>query len=144
MALVHHNSCECTKSELDLFEVPPTQTNVVCGYWEKKGLTSALTDVPFLSGNDIRCVPLLGLPTSGLFSLGRFHSSLSWWSYRVHSFLNKFCPVDFNRDFAACTKPTHRCDTKAYHDYCIHQTGKGYPVFVGIRYQRGHGLGSRI
>ena len=39
-------------------------------------------------------------------------------------------------------KPTHRCDTKAYHDYCIHQTGKGYPVFVGRRYQRGHGLGS--
>ena len=31
MALVHPNSCECTKSELDLFEVPPTQTSVVCG-----------------------------------------------------------------------------------------------------------------
>jgi hypothetical protein len=27
--------------------------------------------VPFLSENIIRCVPLLGLPTSGLFSLGR-------------------------------------------------------------------------
>jgi hypothetical protein len=39
-------------------------------------------------------------------------------------------------------KPTHRCDTKAYHDYCIHQAGKGYPVFAGRRYQRGHGLGS--
>ena len=37
MALVHSNSCECTKSELDLFEVPPR-------YWEQKGLTSALTD----------------------------------------------------------------------------------------------------
>jgi hypothetical protein len=24
MTLVHSNSCECTKSELDLFEVPPT------------------------------------------------------------------------------------------------------------------------
>ena len=44
MALVHPNSCECTKLELDLFEVPPTQTSVVCGYWEQKGLTSALTD----------------------------------------------------------------------------------------------------
>jgi hypothetical protein len=32
--------------------------------------------VPFLSENIIRCVPLLGLPTSGLFSLGRsFYSS---------------------------------------------------------------------
>jgi hypothetical protein len=31
---------------------------------------------------------LLSLPTSGLFSLGRsFHSSLSWGSYRFHSFL---------------------------------------------------------
>ena len=44
MALVHPNSCECTKSELDLFEVPPTQISVVCGYSEQKGLTSALTD----------------------------------------------------------------------------------------------------
>jgi hypothetical protein len=34
----------CTKSELDLFEVPPTQISVVCGYSEQKGLTSALTD----------------------------------------------------------------------------------------------------
>jgi hypothetical protein len=37
MALVHPSSCECTKSELDLFEVPPTQTSVAYGYW-------ALTD----------------------------------------------------------------------------------------------------
>ena len=44
MALVHPNSCECTKSELDLFEVPPTQSSVEHGYWEQKGLTSALTD----------------------------------------------------------------------------------------------------
>jgi hypothetical protein len=44
MALVHHNSCECTKSELDLFGVPPTQTSVEHGYWEQKGLTSTLTD----------------------------------------------------------------------------------------------------
>ena len=44
MALVHPNSCECTKSKLDLFEVPPTQTSVAYGYWEQKGLISALTD----------------------------------------------------------------------------------------------------
>jgi hypothetical protein len=44
MALVHPNTCEYTKSELDLFEVPPTQTSVACGYSEQKGLTSALTD----------------------------------------------------------------------------------------------------
>jgi hypothetical protein len=39
-------------------------------------------------------------------------------------------------------KPTHHHDTKAYYDYYIHQTGKGYPVSAGRRYQRGHGLGS--
>ena len=39
-------------------------------------------------------------------------------------------------------KPTHRYNTKAYHDYYIHQAGKGYPVFAGRRYQRGHGLGN--
>ena len=39
-------------------------------------------------------------------------------------------------------KPTHHHDTKAYQDYYIHQVGKGYPVFAGRRYQRGHGLGS--
>jgi hypothetical protein len=44
MALVHQNSCDCTKSELDLFGVPPTQTSVEHGYWEQKGLTSTLTD----------------------------------------------------------------------------------------------------
>jgi hypothetical protein len=55
------------------------------------------------------------------FSLGRsFYCSLSWGSYRV----------------------THRYDTKDYQDYYIHQAGKGYPVFAGRRYRRGHGLGS--
>jgi hypothetical protein len=44
MALVQPNSYECTKSELDLFEVPPTHTSVAYGYWEQKELTSALTD----------------------------------------------------------------------------------------------------
>jgi hypothetical protein len=44
MALVHPNSCECTKAELDLFEVPPTPTSVAYGYWKHKGLTLALTD----------------------------------------------------------------------------------------------------
>ena len=31
---------------------------------------------------------------------------------------------------------------KAYHDYYLHQAGKGYPVYAGRRYQRGDGLGS--
>ena len=31
MAFVHPQSCECTKSELDLFAVPPTQTSIESG-----------------------------------------------------------------------------------------------------------------
>jgi len=33
MAFVHDQSCECTKSELDLFSVPPTQTSIEQGSW---------------------------------------------------------------------------------------------------------------
>jgi len=33
MAFVHEQSCECTKSELDLFSVPPTQTSMENGNW---------------------------------------------------------------------------------------------------------------
>ena len=35
MASLHEHSCECTKSELDLFTVPPTQTSVETGHWEE-------------------------------------------------------------------------------------------------------------
>src|SRR6218665_317802 len=31
MAFIHAQSCECTKSELDLFIVPPTQTSIESG-----------------------------------------------------------------------------------------------------------------
>ena len=39
-------------------------------------------------------------------------------------------------------KPPHQCDTKAYTDYYVQQAGRGYPVYAGSRFQRGHGLGS--
>jgi hypothetical protein len=39
-------------------------------------------------------------------------------------------------------KPSHNPDAKAYHEYYLNQAGRGYPVYVGTRYQRGHGLGS--
>ena len=62
------------------------------------GCTSAI-----LIRNVIRCVPLLGLLTSGLFSLGRsFYNSLSWGPTVSIVFWGKFSPVHFNRDFAAC------------------------------------------
>jgi len=39
MAFVHEQSCECTKSELDLFSAPPTQTSV--GLRDAAAVTSA-------------------------------------------------------------------------------------------------------
>ena len=30
---MYEQSCECTKSELDLFSVPPTQTSMESGNW---------------------------------------------------------------------------------------------------------------
>jgi len=35
MAFVHEQSCKCTKSELDLFSVLPTQASMQQGSWVK-------------------------------------------------------------------------------------------------------------
>lgn len=39
-------------------------------------------------------------------------------------------------------KPIHHSDAKSYENYYLHQAGGGHPVYVGSRFQRGHGLGS--
>ena len=39
-------------------------------------------------------------------------------------------------------KQRHNPDARAYHEYYLNQAGRRYPVYVGTRYQRGHGLGS--
>jgi hypothetical protein len=44
MAFIHEGSCECTKSELDLFSVPPTQTSVESGSFVEYHPISSLTD----------------------------------------------------------------------------------------------------
>jgi len=44
MAFVHPQSCECAKSELDLFAVPPTQTSVESGGVVEYNLISSLAD----------------------------------------------------------------------------------------------------
>jgi len=47
MAFVHDQSCECTKSELDLFSVPPTQTSIEHGNWiEYHPITTVTGDSP--------------------------------------------------------------------------------------------------
>jgi len=44
MAFVHGDSCECIKSELDLFSVPPTQTSIENGSWVEYHPLSTLAD----------------------------------------------------------------------------------------------------
>jgi len=44
MAFVHEQSCECTKSELDLFSVPPTQTSMAQGSWVEYHPMTTVTD----------------------------------------------------------------------------------------------------
>ena len=44
MAFVHHESQECTKSELDLFTIPATQTSISKGQWIEYHPISNITD----------------------------------------------------------------------------------------------------
>jgi hypothetical protein len=44
MAFIHEGSCECTKSELDLFSVPPTQTSIDSGTFVEYRPISTITD----------------------------------------------------------------------------------------------------
>ena len=44
MAFVHHESQECTKSELDLFTIPATQTSITKGQWTEYHPLSNITD----------------------------------------------------------------------------------------------------
>jgi len=44
MAFAHDMSCECAKSELDLFSVPPTQTSMEHGNWVEYHPVTTLSD----------------------------------------------------------------------------------------------------
>ena len=44
MPLIHPLSCECVKSELDLFGAPLTQTSVEEGRWVEYGPITAVKD----------------------------------------------------------------------------------------------------
>ena len=44
MAFVHHDSQECTKSELDLFTIPATQTSITKGQWIEYHLLRNIKD----------------------------------------------------------------------------------------------------
>lgn len=44
MAFLHAHSCECLKSELNLFSLPPTQTSIESGSWIHYAPVTSLTD----------------------------------------------------------------------------------------------------
>lgn len=44
MSFLHHNSCECVKSELDIFALPSTQTSIENGQWIYYKPISSLSD----------------------------------------------------------------------------------------------------
>ena len=44
MAFIHDQSCECAKTELDVFSVPPTQTSIEYGNYVEYHPLSSITD----------------------------------------------------------------------------------------------------
>lgn len=44
MSFLHPFSCECAKSELDLFTLPPTQTSIESGHWVQYKPVASITD----------------------------------------------------------------------------------------------------
>jgi len=44
MAFINDQSCECLKTELDLFSVPPTQTSIENGNWIEYHLLNTVGD----------------------------------------------------------------------------------------------------
>lgn len=44
MAFLHNNSCECGKSELDLFTIPPTQTTIEDSHWVYYNPVTTISD----------------------------------------------------------------------------------------------------
>jgi len=56
MAFIHKGSCECAKSELDLFSVPPTQTSIESGLYVEYRPISSITDgapIEFKMGDQV-------------------------------------------------------------------------------------------
>ena len=51
MAFVHHESRECTKSELDVFTISATQTSIHKGQWIEYHPLSNITDIGLIEFN---------------------------------------------------------------------------------------------
>ena len=64
MAFVHNQSCQCAKSELDVFSVPPTQTSIEDVEYHSLSIITDLgppvfdvssSSMPFLGHNEKMC-----------------------------------------------------------------------------------------
>lgn len=44
MSFLHQHSCECAKSELDLFTIPPTQTSIEQSHWTQYNPVASITE----------------------------------------------------------------------------------------------------
>ena len=44
MAFIHDQSCECAKTDLDVFSIPPTQTSIEYGNYAENHPLSSITD----------------------------------------------------------------------------------------------------
>ena len=69
MAFIHPQSCECLKSELDLFSVPPTQTSIESGAYVEYHPISALvgnaSPIEFYISGEIQ--DLISLPLNYMY-----------------------------------------------------------------------------
>ena len=92
MAFIHEGSCECTKSELDLFSVPPTQTSMEQGSWvEYHPLTTVRDGGPIefeISGRLCKH----GAVCKGQDNCKRRYQSGRRWVPRIY-----FCTVCFRK-----------------------------------------------
>lgn len=118
MSFLHTQSCACAKSELDLFSIPPTQTNIENGQWvHYKPISSLSDDAPIESA----------VPDIGEEYIGISHTLLyvavsivrgkdkeapvgpvnSW----LHSLFNQ---VEIFSNQKLVTPPSHTCPYRAY------------------------------
>ena len=123
MAFVHPSSCECSKSELDLFSIPPTQTGIEKGQWvEHRPLTTLTDDGPIefnISGSGEEYVDLSEtylMVTATIkkpdgTSLTNEDTEIGPVNYWLHSL---FSQVDFSVNERLVTPSTNTYPYRAY------------------------------
>lgn len=122
MALVHQDSCECVKSELDLFQLPPTQTSIEAGTWVHYHPIAPLNDggciefvVPGSSGEEYidPAHTLLALTAKVILPEAAAGGALDVapvnnWAHSL------FSQIDISLNQKVITAPTHTYPYRAY------------------------------